>query len=39
MNYKWVKMSILGYLKKFELNILFCRVFHELSENHNIIEI
>ncbi len=39
MDYKWVKMPKLGYFKKFELNISSCRVFHGLSENHNIIQI
>ena len=37
--YKWVKIPKLGYFKNFKLSILSCRVFHGLSENHNIIQI
>ncbi len=39
MDYKWVNLSKLGFLKKIELNIPSDRGFSGLSENHKIIRI
>ncbi len=38
MDYKWVKLSKSGRLKKCELNIPSCRVFYGLSEKYKYIQ-
>ena len=39
MDYKWVILSKSGCFYYFEINVMFYKVFHGLSEYHNIIEI
>ncbi len=39
MDYKWGKLSNLGYFKIFELNTPSNGIFYGLSENHKITEI